>query len=44
MPLGSCLWQAYVTDFAFQTVMAEDVFEHFLAHFPDLKQQGVYNR
>lgn len=40
----ACVCQAYVAAFAFQTVMAEDMFNHFLKHFPHLAEQGVDKR
>ena len=36
--------KTYVHDFQFQSIMAEEMFDHFLASFPQLAADGVANR
>lgn len=33
--------QAYVDEFKFQSIMAEDFLEFYLEYFPELKEKGV---
>jgi hypothetical protein len=36
--------KAYVAAYAFQSILAEEMFAHFLAHFPHLAQAGIATR
>ena len=33
----------YVKDFAFQSIMAEQMYDHFLGYFPQLASSGIAN-
>lgn len=35
------LWQAYVNEFKFQSITADDALEFYLKYFPELKKKGV---